>query len=127
MARSRYKNSTIGLSLLRYTPHVRSETRTVNQRRGYLPGLAGYSAGHAFESKNHHQSGSSVPWSLCVTEPVGDGVFEMKLDFGPGFRVYYAVQDRKIIFLLGGGSKARQQNDIDQAKALWKSYKVQQK
>lgn len=62
-----------------------------------------------------------------VTEPVGDGVFEMKLDFGPGFRVYYAIQDRKIVFLLGGGSKARQQHDIDQAKVLWKSYKVQQK
>ena len=60
-------------------------------------------------------------------EPVGDGFFEMKLDFGPGFRVYYAIQDRKIVFLLGGGSKTRQQNDIDQAKGLWKSYKVQQK
>ncbi|WP_411380926.1 type II toxin-antitoxin system RelE/ParE family toxin [Pseudomonas sp. MPB26] len=62
-----------------------------------------------------------------ITEPVGDGVFEMKLDFGPGFRVYYATQDRNIIFLLGAGSKAKQQNDIDQAKAPWKSYKVQQK
>lgn len=62
-----------------------------------------------------------------VTEPVGDGVYEMKLDFGPGFRIYYATQDRKIVFLLGGGSKDKQQNDIDQAKALWKSYKVKQK
>lgn len=61
------------------------------------------------------------------TEPVGDGVFEMKLDFGPGFRVYYAVEGSKIIFLLGGGSKDKQQNDIDQAKALWKSHKVKLK
>lgn len=53
-----------------------------------------------------------------MTESVGDGVFEMKLDFGPGFRVYYAIQGQKILFLLGGGSKDKQQNDIDQAKAL---------
>ncbi|KPX35260.1 Uncharacterized protein ALO70_05442 [Pseudomonas amygdali pv. eriobotryae] len=33
-----------------------------------------------------------------VTESVGDGVFEMKLDFGPGFRVYYAIQGQKILF-----------------------------
>lgn len=55
---------------------------------------------------------------------VGDGVFEMRLDFGPGFRVYYAIEKQKIIFLLGGGSKDKQQNDIDQAKALWKSHQV---
>lgn len=62
-----------------------------------------------------------------VTEPVGDGVFEMKLDFGPGYRVYYAIQERKIVFLLGGGSKDKQQNDINQAKALWNSCKVERK
>ncbi|AKT28166.1 hypothetical protein JMN21_27555 [Pseudomonas syringae pv. actinidiae] len=33
-----------------------------------------------------------------VTEPVGDGIFEMKLDFGPGFRVYYAIQCQKYFF-----------------------------
>ncbi|ELQ09516.1 hypothetical protein A988_18178 [Pseudomonas syringae BRIP39023] len=51
----------------------------------------------------------------------------MKLDFGPGFRVYYAIQGQKILFLLGGGSKDKQQNDIDQAKALWKWHKVKNK
>lgn len=61
------------------------------------------------------------------TEPVGDGVHEMKLDFGPGFRVYYVVHSRKVLFLLGGGSKDKQQIDIDQAKALWKSHKVKLK
>ncbi|MNJ82526.1 hypothetical protein D3C77_819920 [compost metagenome] len=48
----------------------------------------------------------------------------MKLDFGPGYRIYYATHGRKIIFLLGGGSKDRQQADIDQAKALWHRQKV---
>ncbi|VVP50455.1 type II toxin-antitoxin system RelE/ParE family toxin [Pseudomonas fluorescens] len=61
------------------------------------------------------------------TEPVGDGVFEMKLDFGPGYRIYYAIEGRKVVFLLGGGSKDKQQNDIDQAKALWNSFKVKKK
>lgn len=59
-----------------------------------------------------------------VTQPVGDGVFEMKLDFGPGYRVYYAISGRKIIFLLGGGTKDRQQADIDQARSLWQRHKV---
>ncbi|PVZ42911.1 type II toxin-antitoxin system RelE/ParE family toxin [Pseudomonas sp. CC120222-01a] len=59
-----------------------------------------------------------------VTEPVGDGVFEMKLDFGPGYRIYYATIGRRIIFLLGGGSKDRQQADIDQARSLWRRQKV---
>ncbi len=61
------------------------------------------------------------------TKPVGDGVFEMRLDFGPGFRVYYVLHGEKVIFLLGGGSKDKQQNDIDQAKALWKTHKVKLK
>nr|WP_234696959.1 type II toxin-antitoxin system RelE/ParE family toxin [Pseudomonas syringae] len=61
------------------------------------------------------------------TKPVGDEVFEMKLDFGPGFRVYYVIEGQEVLFLLGGGAKDRQQNDIDQAKALWKSQKVKKK
>lgn len=59
-----------------------------------------------------------------VTEPVGDGVFEMKLDFGPRYRIYYATHGRKVIFLLGAGSKDRQQADIDQARTLWHRHKV---
>ncbi|KOG03965.1 Uncharacterized protein ABJ98_0766 [Pseudomonas syringae pv. aceris] len=51
----------------------------------------------------------------------------MKLDFGPGFRVYYVIEGQEVLFLLGGGAKDRQQNDIDQAKALWKSQKVKKK
>ncbi|MGB4485808.1 MAG: type II toxin-antitoxin system RelE/ParE family toxin [Pseudomonas veronii] len=60
-------------------------------------------------------------------EAVGNGVSEMKIDFGPGFRVYYVVHGQKVLFLLGGGSKDKQQTDIDQAKALWKSHKAKLK
>jgi putative addiction module killer protein len=51
------------------------------------------------------------------------GVFELRLDFGPGYRVYYGREGRTIIILLGGGSKRRQDADIAAAVARWKRYK----
>ncbi len=50
---------------------------------------------------------------------VGTGVFEMKVDYGPGFRIYYGIVDDEIILLLMGGSKRTQQGDIEKAKAYW--------
>ncbi len=50
---------------------------------------------------------------------VGTGVFEMKIDYGPGFRIYYGIVDDEIILLLMGGSKRTQQGDIEKAKAYW--------
>ncbi|MDB6059521.1 MAG: putative addiction module killer protein [Verrucomicrobiales bacterium] len=55
-----------------------------------------------------------------------DGVFEVKMDFGPGYRVYYAREGRRIILLLGGGSKRRQNADIAAAVGRWKKYKTGQ-
>ena len=52
-----------------------------------------------------------------------DGVFELRLDFGPGYRVYYGREGRMIIILLGGGTKRRQDTDIASAIARWKHYK----
>src|SRR5579859_3595715 len=52
-----------------------------------------------------------------------DGVFELRLDFGPGYRVYYGREGRTIIILLGGGSKRRQDADIAAAVQRWKRYK----
>jgi putative addiction module killer protein len=52
-----------------------------------------------------------------------DGVFELRLDFGPGYRVYYGREGRTIIILLGGGSKRRQDADIAAAVERWKRYK----
>lgn len=54
---------------------------------------------------------------------VGEGVFELKVDFGPGYRIYFGYKDNTIIILLGGGTKQRQQNDIKQAKERRKYYK----
>jgi putative addiction module killer protein len=56
-------------------------------------------------------------------QPVGDGVSEHRLHWGPGYRVYFARDGLKLILLLTGGTKRRQQKDIETAKALWAAYK----
>lgn len=52
-----------------------------------------------------------------------EGVFELKMDFGPGYRVYFGRDGKTIIILLGGGSKRRQSADIAVAIERWKRYK----
>lgn len=49
---------------------------------------------------------------------VGEGVLEMRIDYGPGYRVYYKKQGRKIIILLAGGDKGSQARDIKTALLL---------
>jgi putative addiction module killer protein len=56
-------------------------------------------------------------------EGVGSGVYECKIDWGAGFRVYFGKDGEKVIILLAGGTKKRQSKDIEQAKAYWESYK----
>lgn len=56
-------------------------------------------------------------------DPVGNGVQELRIHFGPGYRVYFANIDGKLVLLLIGGSKSRQQNDIDKSKEYLKKYK----
>lgn len=55
---------------------------------------------------------------------VGEGVMEYKIDFGPGYRVYFGRDGDTIVILLTGGTKKRQQRDIDAAKAYWRDYKL---
>lgn len=54
---------------------------------------------------------------------VGSGVFECKLDFGPGYRIYFGKDGAALVILLGGGTKKRQQRDIGAALANWQDYK----
>jgi putative addiction module killer protein len=54
-------------------------------------------------------------------EPVGDGVSEMKIDYGPGYRVYWKRRGEEIVILLCGGDKSTQSADIKRAKALAQS------
>jgi putative addiction module killer protein len=55
-------------------------------------------------------------------EPVGEGVSELKLFFGPGYRVYFGEDENNIVVLLCGGDKGSQNQDIREAKAYWKEY-----
>lgn len=52
------------------------------------------------------------------TRSVGDGVFELRLDFGPGYRVYFGREGQEVIILLLGGDKDSQSKDIERAKEL---------
>ena len=55
-----------------------------------------------------------------ATRVLRDGVCEMKIDMGPGYRVYYARKEKTVYLLLIGGDKSSQQKDIEKAVALWK-------
>ncbi len=57
-------------------------------------------------------------------EGVGSGVFEYKIHFGPGYRVYFGKDGDRLVILLGGGSKKRQNTDIAAALTCWADYKM---
>ena len=61
--------------------------------------------------------------NLGEYKSVGDGVFELILDFGPGYRIYFGAVDRTIVLLLCGGGKRSQNRDIERAKNYWLQYK----
>ena len=61
--------------------------------------------------------------NLSSTKGVGAGVSEYRMDFGPGYRVYFGKDGDTLIILLGGGTKKRQQRDIEAARDLWREYK----
>lgn len=58
---------------------------------------------------------------------LGDGVFENKIHFGPGYRIYFGQEGDELVILLGGGTKSQQSKDIQEAKALWNEYKTKKR
>src|SRR4051812_2914165 len=57
----------------------------------------------------------------------GSGIFECRIDFGPGYRVYFGKDGERLVILLGGGTKKRQERDIDEALLRWQDYKRRKK
>lgn len=60
--------------------------------------------------------------NLSNVKSVGSGVWEYRIDSGPGYRIYFAKDGDQIIILLAGGTKRRQQQDIERAQARWCDY-----
>jgi putative addiction module killer protein len=57
------------------------------------------------------------------TKSVGRAVYEYRIDFGPGYRIYFGKDGDLLVILVGGGTKKRQQEDIATALARWQDYK----
>jgi putative addiction module killer protein len=65
--------------------------------------------------------------NLSNTKSVGGGVLEYRLDFGPGYRIYFGRDGDDLIILLCGGTKQRQRQDILRAQVHWSDYKRRRK
>jgi len=61
--------------------------------------------------------------NLSNVKGVGGGVLEHRMDYGPGYRIYFGRDGDELVILLGGGTKRRQQEDIDAALGLWQEYR----
>jgi putative addiction module killer protein len=62
--------------------------------------------------------------NLGDCKPVGDGVMELRIDWGPGYRVYFARFGQVVVLLLCGGDKRTQDKDIQRAKDYFRDYKA---
>lgn len=64
----------------------------------------------------------SLTGNLGDSKPIGDGVYKLRIDYGPGYRVYYPQRDQEILLLLIGGDKSSQQRDIEKSKRINAEY-----
>jgi putative addiction module killer protein len=65
--------------------------------------------------------------NLSNTKSVGGGIQEYRIDFGPGYRIYFGRDGDRLVILPGGGTKKRQQDDIRRAQNLWADYRWREK
>ena len=61
--------------------------------------------------------------NLGNAKSVGSGVQEYRIELGPGYRIYFGRDGDRLVILLGGGTKKRQQDDIRDAQAYWADYR----
>jgi putative addiction module killer protein len=59
-------------------------------------------------------------------KPCRDGVWELRINAGPGYRVYYGIAGKHVVLLLNGGDKSTQSRDIEKACLYWKAWKEEQ-
>lgn len=65
--------------------------------------------------------------NTSALKAVGRGVSELRVDFGPGYRVYLGQDGGALVVLLGGGTKARQSDDVAEAQARWAAYRARKR
>lgn len=65
--------------------------------------------------------------NLSNAKGVGSGVFEYRIDFGAGYRIYFGRDGERLIILIGGGTKKFQQRDITTAQERWAAYKLRKR
>jgi putative addiction module killer protein len=65
--------------------------------------------------------------NLGDCKPVGEGVSELRVDYGPGYRVYFGQKGATLVILLCGGDKRTQQRDIRLAQDYWKDYEERER
>ena len=100
-------------------PKTVGEFRTeegINHYRGWLEALRDVKGKTQVEARIKRLSMGNA--GDC--ESVGEGVHELRIDFGPGYRVYFGERARELVLLLCGGDKSSQKRDIKLAKRLWK-------
>ena len=61
------------------------------------------------------------------SEPIGEGISELRIHYGPGYRIYYAREEQSIYLLLCAGTKSTQRKDIERAKAFWRDHRRRRK
>jgi putative addiction module killer protein len=62
--------------------------------------------------------------NVSRVKSIGEGAAEIRIDRGPGYRIYFGWDGKTLVVLLGGGTKRRQQRDIADALNLWRAYKA---
>ncbi|MGC1186265.1 MAG: type II toxin-antitoxin system RelE/ParE family toxin [Candidatus Acidiferrales bacterium] len=105
-------------------PYPMVEVREYLDRRGHSPFAT-------WSDRLNREAAAKVAVALARIQQgnfsnakgIAAGVYEFRIDFGPGYRIYFGKDGERLVILVGGGTKKRQQDDIKTALARWKDYK----